>query len=859
MKSLTLKVRVYIFALVCVGLIFTAGLRGKGKLSEADLAQLRAARTVQLVLEPPTGSGKHVKFPVRETVSKLLAPAGLRLTASQGDMVFKIKLRATANSRMYSSFGRGGAQRGYTGASVSGNIYVSIAEKQLIKKYFSGRVSPRSSILKGSFTKPSSAPFGKAFSNSSLRQKVMEILSEIKENPSLLLISYLKNNAWQVRKNAVSLLGDKKGPGVTGALKSMLKDPKAEVRRETAYALGKTRDPACIQPLLAALTDKDKKMRKAAVAALAKLDRNWRELESAKNMAPTWIATLKDNDSGKRLGAVEALIEVYDQRALKPLIMAMMDGYSARGKIVKFLGKKHPGWKKSPEAEEAVSYFLKSLPVLKRFKKQDAIKALGEIGSPRALNPLINIMNVNDGGIRSSALTVLNKNYPDWGDTDAAAKLVPRLIRDMKTGRGNAKFEAARVLREIDDPRVVTVFIGALKDRNWRLRKLAIDVLGNSGDPRVVKPLIRLLKSTDKSTRRYAADALGNLDRPEVVKPLIDALKDKDASVRIRAIKALGKKDDARVNEPLLAALQEENTSVIRAAIGALAERKEPRAFKPIMELAKHKNSMVKKDANNALKKLMEVCPASELTGLLSSSDYRLRESAVKAMAKHYSSEAVESLILALKDTNSTVRLMAVEGLAAFDDPKVVDPLIAALKDDYYKVNVTAAKALGRRKEPRAVEPLLELVKRKPPKITSSNRYSRRRISSSSKAAKIAAFDALENMLELIPVQTLMDLHKTIDYKYKSKVWKLLINTKDPAATDVFIATLKSKDASLRRTMMGILGGRKERRAIGPIIERLKSRDRSEKRKAAHTLRVITGQNFGEKYKKWKKWWKKNK
>ena len=48
-------------------------------------------------------------------------------------------------------------------------------------------------------------------------------------------------------------------------------------------------------------------------------------------------------------------------------------------------------------------------------------------------------------------------------------------------------------------------------------------------------------------------------------------------------------------------------------------------------------------------------------------------------------------------------------------------------------------------------------------------------------------------------------------------------------------------------------------RAVKPLWEILKSRDKRGKGSAAGALKSITGQDYGVKDKKWKKWWKKNK
>jgi HEAT repeat protein len=860
MKAITLKYRVFLFAVVFFSFIFSTSLPVQGKkLSPEELAELRTAKTVQLNLQLPTGSAKNTKFPVRETIAKLLTPAGLKLVPSQGDIVFKIKFSARARSRTYATFGGMHRQTGYTGASVSGNIYVLKGAKEYMNKYFSGSVSPAGSIIKGSYRNPSSAPFSGAFKKSSLRRQVMAILSEIKENGHLLLISFLKSNDTQIRKDAAYSLGFYKDAAVVEALHHALNDKSADVREEAANSLGKIKDPGSLQLLLAALTDNNSKVRKAALSALNRINWKWKKTEAAKNMVPTWISIVNRKDKSKRPGAVEALIETYDQRALKPLIMAMMDSFNTRKKVLKFLDKKSPGWKNSPEADEAVSSFIADLTSPDMNTRRDAIYALGEFKNPRAREPLIKTaVRDNNSTVRTAALSILNKNYPDWGSTQTAINAVPRLINDLNKRSTELNIQAINVLAVIKDQRVVPALIKLMKHRNYRVRGFAITSLGKIDDPRIVKPMIGLLKNPNSTTRGQAVDALAKQTSPAVIEPLIDALNDKKDSVKIKAAKALAKKDDPRVIDPLLALLKEKNTKVKRAAVNALGERKEPRVVKALLELFEDKKSGVNYAVSLALKKMVDVMSPESLMELLKSDNSSLKESAVAALVKQQDPAAIEPLISLLKDKSSTVRLKAVEALGKYEDDRVKEPLIAALQDNYYVVKIAAAKILGERKEPRAVEPLTAILKTPEPKPKRSSRYSRRRTSSTLTSVKNAAFDALKNMAELIPVQTLMELLRDRDWKVSTEAKTLLMETKDPAAVDLFIAELNNKNSSIRKAVLEILGKRKERKAVGPIIDLLQRCQRWEKKRVAAALKAITGKNYGVKYKKWKKWWKKN-
>jgi hypothetical protein len=80
----------------------------------------------------------------------------------------------------------------------------------------------------------------------------------------------------------------------------------------------------------------------------------------------------------------------------------------------------------------------------------------------------------------------------------------------------------------------------------YYVRASAAAALGELGDPKAVDPLINALKDDDYDTydtylvRASAAAALGELGDPKAVDPLINALKDQYSDGRVSAAKALG-------------------------------------------------------------------------------------------------------------------------------------------------------------------------------------------------------------------------------------------------------------------------------------------------------------------------------
>jgi HEAT repeats len=89
--------------------------------------------------------------------------------------------------------------------------------------------------------------------------------------------------------------------------------------------------------------------------------------------------------------------------------------------------------------------------------------------------------------------------------------------------------------------RSVAYWLQALQNHDARLRKKAVEELGNVGstDAALVPALIQAVKDPDAGVRDAAVLALFKIDAPEAIPALRAAQKDKDNRVRDHAKKAL--------------------------------------------------------------------------------------------------------------------------------------------------------------------------------------------------------------------------------------------------------------------------------------------------------------------------------
>lgn len=352
----------------------------------------------------------------------------------------------------------------------------------------------------------------------------------------------LKSKDAAARRKAVEKLCQTPHPRAFRALRASLADEDAEVRRFAATALGKLEDERCLEPLLEALRDRDAGVLKAAilalkrssdervVAALLPLLRHpdagvrgqaaqvlefsgWRpasgeeeiRLLAAKGQfarmashgVPAIAALEAVIDSGPYslcVGAVEALGEIGDTRALRALLRAL-------------------------EANDSAVCVA-------------AVDALCRVGDPQVVEPLIAALRHHNGHVRAAAIDALRRL-----DATTAVEPLRALLRDPVW---DVRRAAAEALGRLKDPRALDALAEALADGDGDVREASVRALGGLGDRRAIGPLVLALKDPTSGVRRIAAAALSRID-PDwsssaeaqgAVKELKSALHEGDSNVR---------------------------------------------------------------------------------------------------------------------------------------------------------------------------------------------------------------------------------------------------------------------------------------------------------------------------------------
>jgi HEAT repeat protein len=146
--------------------------------------------------------------------------------------------------------------------------------------------------------------------------------------------------------------------------------------------------------------------------------------------------------------------------------------------------------------------------------------ALGELGDPRAVEPLIAALKDEKADVNQAASGALAR---------LGEPALEPLVAALEDEDGRARAAAARALGLLGDVRAIGSLLAALGDEEAHVEASA--ALARLGEP-AVEPLIAALKGGDPITRRSATIALGLGGDRRAIEPLTAALKDDDRQVR---------------------------------------------------------------------------------------------------------------------------------------------------------------------------------------------------------------------------------------------------------------------------------------------------------------------------------------
>lgn len=279
-----------------------------------------------------------------------------------------------------------------------------------------------------------------------------------------------------------------------------------------------------------------------------------------------------------------------------------------------------------------------------------------------------------------------------------------------------------------------------------------------------------------------AAAALGELGDGRAVKHLLPMARGEDYSLRLAAITALGRLGDARATVTVMSALDAADAAMRAAAAEALGEIGDRMATRAVM-------------------------------GLLDDESGRVRLAAAAALGALEDPQAVGALAVVLGDESPGLRITAAGALGSIGR-RWAEPALAKLLDDdsaaVRRAALLAIRAIGPHrpaKQPRPINPWAGMLEGKHP---AGRAYAVRKLGQSGNPQAVGPL-----------IGALKDGH--VDVFFGASLWLGRLGGDEAVAA--LIETLKTTNSPQRWTSAAAaLAERREKRAVGVLLERMTSR-----------------------------------
>ncbi len=326
-------------------------------------------------------------------------------------------------------------------------------------------------------------------------------------------IAALKDEDWAIREEAATILGTLRDPRAVAPLVSVLRDGDRAVRDAAIGALLAIGEPA-VMTLGACLSDPALTVQELASSVLA-------TIADARVLTPL-IKALKSPDWIVRMHAAKALGRIQDPGSVAPLVPLLQDKVKAV--------REETSTALAAIGEAALSSLLDALTHTEWLVRLHAVEALGKTRSPEAVEPLLSVLfNDRDRAVREDAVRALGQ----IGDVRAVEFLVTAMnttgLRPLavealgRIGHRSAVPVLIAVIERVDQPEAARPIDGCGDQWDEEILTMgaAVRALGTIRDEAAIPSLMKALRYT--VTRAEAAEALARFGGA-VIAPLLAVL-----------------------------------------------------------------------------------------------------------------------------------------------------------------------------------------------------------------------------------------------------------------------------------------------------------------------------------------------
>lgn len=363
----------------------------------------------------------------------------------------------------------------------------------------------------------------------------------------------------------------------------------------------------------------------------------------------------------------------------------------------------------SAEVEDLVND-LRSTLITKRLK---AVKALGKLRTPLAIEPLSPLLNDRSREVRCAIIEALELINPP-----VLSELLQPLVRDKSA---DVRLRVAHALGACDsqeaidglmtllrDPRdevanmasrslakhprsSLALLIRQFGDKSWKIRSRSANSVTKMGKG-AAEALKSAVEDNDANVRFWAAICLGHLRDRSHSKILLEKLQDRDIGVRIAALRALREIGDPNVAAKLFEALSQPSEQ-IRDLIYDILKDFGTHSIPYLMDSLSSEYWMGRSLAAQALTDMGSEA-VFPLVSALESQDKERRYWAIKILGKMHEKSAYPEIKKFLSDPDAEIRMAALEATAFYLNPDSVPLMIERFLDPAWVVRKHACKAV---------------------------------------------------------------------------------------------------------------------------------------------------------------------
>lgn len=365
--------------------------------------------------------------------------------------------------------------------------------------------------------------------------------------------------------------------------------------QKIASALGSIGDKQAVPALLRLVkVTKEANVRRSAIRALGEL--------KATSAVDELLKLSEDPNTHRiiRMNAIYALGEIGDPKAVDSLILSLYRdkaffffqaglalvkiGEPAIDPLVQTMFGKNAEVKKLNE---------QNVEVLAGAMESNAAKVLGDIGSPKAVEPLMQMVEkIKKWEDETNQMLVMTRLITALGTIgDERALKVPVDFLDKEFW--DVRMVCANAINAISDRSAVeALFKHATGGEHPRTRAPLIEAIGNLATDEALPKLKEMQKTQrDVTVTEALKESIKRLEAHKHCKQdvscWIGKLKDPQSAVREKAAYELGRLGASRAVDPIIEILDDPSENVRFAIIWALDQLKPKKAIEPIEELVK--------------------------------------------------------------------------------------------------------------------------------------------------------------------------------------------------------------------------------------------------------------------------------